>query len=403
MLHVASRCYASSHEELNLPNVSHKQSRLEDNTPFLDDNGTDFTGDSKVIVNLKLHGGGHPRHMSWCQASDEGYNDDEEEEEEELPMESVSVFLPLSPEELADPEMLRNTAATRIQALWRGYRTRKQLFGNNSSHVSPAQRVVIDLARICMTLHRQQTMRLGERIDMLEQEIAHERAMRIAFENAIEDMALTIDKQQAMVCERMEEMRESYEERLYQEQCARTDLEQSMTHVLDKVQEMQNMQQQRAKQEAEEREALHSKLDNALAEIDQLKQQQQRKKQPTTTLQPSSTPRRVNNDASTTTSSSLEKQQQPPTSRRSIKPSSNKPVRSSTHHAASTTTTTTRHNTKSLNPTTNPPNTITTTTTTTTTAPPNTRRVATTTRRKILSSSSSNKPARPLSRVDTRR
>lgn len=394
MLHVASRCYASSHEELNLPNVSHKQSRLEDNsssTPFLDDNGTDFTGDSKVIVNLKLnsHGG---RHMSWCQASDEGYND---EEEEELPMESVSVFLPLSPEELTDPEMLRNTAATRIQALWRGYRTRKQLFGNNS-HVSPAQRVVIDLARICMTLHRQQTMRLGERIDMLEQEIAHERAMRIAFENAIEDMALTIDKQQAMVCERMEEMRESYEERLYQEQCARTDLEQSMAHVLEKVQEMQNTQQQHAKQEAEERATLHSKLDNALAEIDQLKQQQQRKKQPATTLQqPSSTSRRHVNDTPSS-SSTLEKQQSP---RRSIKASS-KPVRSSTHHAASTTTAT-RNNTKSLNATTNPPNTTTTTTTTTTTA--SRRATTTTTRRNNILSSSSSKPARPLARVDTRR
>ncbi|KAI7876270.1 hypothetical protein K492DRAFT_198574 [Lichtheimia hyalospora FSU 10163] len=376
--HKASRCYDSSHEELNLPNVSHiKQSR----SPFLDDNDTDYTGDSKVIINIKLNsrGGGY-RHMSWCQASDEGYNDDVDEEEE-LPMESVSVFLPLSPEELTDPEMLRNTAATRIQALWRGYSTRKQLFGN--SHVSPAKRVVIDLARICMTLHRQQTMRLGERINMLEQEIAHERAMRIAFENAIEDMALTIDKQQSMVCERIEEMRESYQERIYQEQCARTDLEQSMAHVLEQVQDMQNMQQQRIKEDAEERAALHRKLDDALAEIDQLKQQQQPQHKKQSTLQRPSTSRRVNTP-------SLEQQR-----RRSIKPSS-KPVRSSTH--ASTTTTTATRNTKSLNAnstTTNNTITTTTTTTTTTTAtPPNTR-----TRRKVLSSS---KTAH-LSRVDTRR
>lgn len=342
MLHVASRCYASSHEELILRKVSHKPSRLD----FLNDNDTDCTVDSKVIIKLNSS----RRHLSWCQASDEGYID----EEEELPMESVSVFLPLSPEELTDPEMLRNTAATRIQALWRGYRTRKQLFGNKNSRVSPVQRVVIDLARICMTLHRQQTMRLGERIDMLEQEIAHERAMRIAFENAIEDMALTIDKQQTMVCERIEEMRASYEERLYQEQYARKDMEQSMAHVLAQVQEMQNMQQQRAKEEAEERKALHLKLDQALAEIEQLK----KKKQPS-----SSSSRRINNNTT-----SLEQQQQ--RQRLTSKPSS--------------TTTTITRNTKSLNHS----NTTTTTTTTTTT---NTRA-----RRNILSS-------RPISRVDTRR
>ncbi|KAI9492591.1 hypothetical protein BDB00DRAFT_873170 [Zychaea mexicana] len=217
--------------------------------------------------------------------SDEGY---EEDYDDEPPIESVSVFLPLSDpeqEHMVDRDTLRNAAATRIQAAWRGYRTRKNLQQPSQGGLNPAQRIVIDLARLCSNMHHRQMGRMNRRMGELEQRIREEQAMRMAFEKAMEDMTILIDQQQKVLSDRIDgeiAMRDSYERkmaqaesRLKKEAKARIDLERSMSQVLEQVQDMQLTQQQQLKEDADAKKTMRRKLDEALYEISILKRQKQ--------------------------------------------------------------------------------------------------------------------------------
>lgn len=246
-----------------------------ESVPVLDDDDDDITtidsdlhSDSKVVL-IRLSKSSRMDRPS-CLVSDEGYDDEEYDNGDEPPIESASVFLPLS----EDP---REAAATKIQALWRSYKFRKQ------HGAPPATRVLAGLARICAQLHKQAMTRLEKRIEMLERQLCQETAMRTAFEKATEDMTILIDQQQRAMYDRVEQemsMRQHYEykvelalaqsqpleARLLSETEARIDLENTLAQVLQ-------WQQQQAKEEAEARSLLQRKLDRALQEIDSLKKQ----------------------------------------------------------------------------------------------------------------------------------
>ncbi|KAI7852615.1 hypothetical protein BDC45DRAFT_513042 [Circinella umbellata] len=222
--------------------------------------------------------------------SDEGYEEEDEEymdDDDELPIDSVSVFLPLSDQEqehMVDRDMIRNAAATRIQAAWRGYQSRRRQQQLKSA-LKPTQRIVVDLARICNNMHGRQMSRMNERMDALEQRLREEQAMRMAFEKAMEDMTVLIDQQQKMLSDRIDGeimMRETFEQKMLQAESrikkeveARNDLEYSMSQVLIQVQDMQQAQQRQLKEDAESKKTMRRKLDEALYEINILKRQQQ--------------------------------------------------------------------------------------------------------------------------------
>lgn len=222
--------------------------------------------------------------LSWSDSSDEGYVD------EEKPMDSASLFLPLSDHEqhqLQDNEVLRVTAAIKIQAVWRGYRFRQQMKQNGG--LLPAQRLMMDIVKLCGGVHKRQMTRMRQRLDTLEMHLEEETAMRIAFEKAMEDMTVMIDEQHKALYDRIEQessMRQYYERKmddtlsrikplerqLRQEARERTELESMMTCVLEQMQDMKR----EAKAESDARMRLQAELDAARNEIAQLKQQQQR-------------------------------------------------------------------------------------------------------------------------------
>lgn len=257
--------------------------------PIMDDDDSNPDTPAKTIT-LKLRKSVDTRYRRpTCPISDEGYADEDDEDnvdmsgdysDHEPPLESEMVFLPLSAEEqqhMIEEDVLRTTAATRIQAVWRGYRAKKELAASSST-LSSSHRLIVDLARICNAMHQKQMNTLHSRMDELEQQLEEERAMRIAFEKAVEDMTIMVDQQQNMLYDRLDQQRVEYEAkiakmetRLRKEAKARMEMEQSMTHVVKQVQDMQAAQQRRAKEDAEHQKNLQRKLNDALYEINQLK------------------------------------------------------------------------------------------------------------------------------------
>lgn len=272
-----------------------------------------------------------PLSSQTCLISDEGYDDDESDDEP--PIESASVFLPLSKKEqssMVDHDVLRTEAATRIQAAWRGYQARKAA---KQSSLAPTQRVLAQLARICGGLQRKKMMRVDERIHLLEQRLHEETAMRTAFEKAMEDMTILIDQQQKVLYDRIEQevhLRQAYERkmeealgqmqplehRLHEETMARIELENMMAHVLGQVSEMQEQQQQQAKADADAKRIMQRKLSEAMSEIAALKKHQLPTTRPT-----------VHNTTATTTTATTTSKSTATTTSANTPPASSSKVR----------------------------------------------------------------------------
>lgn len=272
-----------------------------------DDEGSRFSTNSKVIVmKISKH---HPPTVIQCSGgsftTDEGYDDEEYEGDcKELPIESASVFLPLSDNEqelLMDMESVRHSAAIKIQSLWRGYMGRKEQSQQyKNSQLKLSHRVLAGLARINDSIHCRNNNQLQDRCYELEQRLGEETAMRIAFEKAMEDMTILMDHQHKVLHERVEQevdMRQAYERKMEQvlkqvqplearvrhESKARADMESMMSRVLDQLHDIKVQQ----KEEIEQRKSLQQKLDKAMEEIALLKKN--KTTNTTTTVRPSST------------------------------------------------------------------------------------------------------------------
>ncbi|KAF7731720.1 hypothetical protein EC973_008892 [Apophysomyces ossiformis] len=274
-----------SNSEEELPIIT-RESELLTDSGSEGDNDSQFSSVSKIVIKLnrsKCSPATIIRRCTTSLGSDEGYDD--EEDEKELPIESASVFLPLSDDEelpLTDQEYLRSVAATKIQALWRGYQCRRQ--------PRSARKLFVNVVRMCGYVHQRRVDHMSQRIRQLEDRLREETAMRVAFENAMENMTVLIDKQQRSLYERVErevDMRQAYERkiesvmaqvqpletRLHKEAKARANLEDMMSRVIDQVHDLKLSQQQQMKEEAESKRDMQRKLDDALDEIKSLKQQ----------------------------------------------------------------------------------------------------------------------------------
>ncbi|KAI8968037.1 hypothetical protein BDF20DRAFT_839860 [Mycotypha africana] len=209
--------------------------------------------------------------------NDEGYIDGDIEEEEEL--ESKCVFYPLSAEEeaLDDLSAIQNEAATKIQAVWRGYCSRRQ----NHRHFTPfnvSQQAILNLAGLCSRFHHRQVSAVNDRLKQLQQQLREETAMRTAFEKAMEDMTVLIDQQQKALYDRLEkeeQARHLYEEklsaafahidkleqRLEAEVKTRNKLEDMVTRTLCQMQETESLKCKQAIEDAELRRKMQAKID----------------------------------------------------------------------------------------------------------------------------------------------
>ncbi|KAI7870295.1 hypothetical protein BDF14DRAFT_1720991, partial [Spinellus fusiger] len=269
---------------------------------FLSDSRSDTTSSSKVVI-IKINKSNpafqRPSSLTFL-SSDEGYYEDDEDYKE-LPIESASVFLPLSEEEqsqLLDHNSVRTSAAIHIQSVWRGYQTRKAL--KNMTGIQPTHRLMVNIMRICGTVHRQQMKKIEQRLYNAEQCLREETSIRIAFEKAMEDMTVLVDQQQKGLHERLEQevsVREAYESkfeqtfaqiqplesRLKKETQARCELESMMQIVIDQVHDMKITRQRQEKEEAESKRALQRQLDEAMEQIALLKKNKTIVSKPTTT------------------------------------------------------------------------------------------------------------------------
>lgn len=254
-----------------------------------DEISSNFSSNSKVVV-MKISKTQAPTFISYSAgsyiSSDEGYDDEDDEyPSKELPIESASVFLPLSDQEqqqLTSLDNRRQLAAIKIQSVWRGYQCRKQ---TKTSSLKLSHRVLAGLAQVNDSIHRRNNNQLQDRIYMLEQRLGEETTMRIAFEKAMEDMTVLMDHQHRVLHDRVEQevsMRQTYERKMEQvmaqvqplesrlrhETKARADLESMMSRVLDQLHDMKVQ----VKEESEQRKELQSKLVGAVEEIASLKQ-----------------------------------------------------------------------------------------------------------------------------------
>ncbi|ORE04152.1 hypothetical protein BCV72DRAFT_264160 [Rhizopus microsporus var. microsporus] len=208
--------------------------------------------------------------------SDEGYDDNEKDEELESDCQFYSILQD-------DEELIRDKAAIKIQSLWRGYNTRRNM---------NQPKMLFHIAALCDTINRRQyenkVNQLENKLKQLEQRLEQETAMRRAFENTVEDMTVLIDQQQKVLYDRLEEevsLRQTYELKmnealdqtqaleycLKKEVTARTKMEDMLTRILDQMHETETARLQQTQQDAEERRLIQSKLDQALNEISQLK------------------------------------------------------------------------------------------------------------------------------------
>ncbi|KAI7889053.1 uncharacterized protein EV154DRAFT_515686 [Mucor mucedo] len=242
--------------------------------------------DQKVII-MKISKSQPPAIMQYSNISitDEGYDDNDLDDQcKEMPIESASVFLPLSDseqEQLLDMEKTRHFAAIKIQSVWRGYFGRKH---QPKSSLKLSHRVLAGLARINDSIHCRNNNQLQDRCYELEQRLGEETAMRIAFEKAMEDMTILMDHQHKVLNERLEQevdMRQAYERKMEQvlnqvqplesrlrhESKARADMESMMSRVLDQLHDIKVQQ----KDQAEHNHAVQRQLEEATQEIAQLK------------------------------------------------------------------------------------------------------------------------------------
>ncbi|KAI8338524.1 hypothetical protein BC941DRAFT_423146 [Chlamydoabsidia padenii] len=190
-------------------------------------------------------------------ASDEGYDDEDQDGKLSFgqEIESASVFLPLDNE---DDDYELNSSGDK--AAW--------------------------------THFQQQQQQWTRRIQHLEQQLHEERAMRQAFEKAMEDMTILMDQQQKVLNDRLEQeisMRQAYEHKIQQttaqvqplearlekETAARIQLEETMVHVLDQLEFLHTQHQQHITDDASQRKRMQKKVDQALDDISDLAQQQQ--------------------------------------------------------------------------------------------------------------------------------
>lgn len=268
-------------------------------------------------------------------ASDEGYDDTVEEGE----LESEVEYYPLceKDDQVEFLDSKRDQAAIKIQAVWRGYLTRRENKQQYSA-LHADQRVIVNLAQLCGRNYRRQMNQVDDRLYQLEQRVREETRMRMTFEKAMEDMAVVIDQQQKILYDRLEQevhMRQVYEAkmntaltqlqpleaRLRKEVSARNKMEEMMTRVLDQMHETETSRQQQVKEDAESKRQMQNKLDQAFEEIAVIKKQQQ----PVTTSRASSHLQK-SNESSTTTNSIKKDNSTSRVSRvrKSIIPSSNK-------------------------------------------------------------------------------
>ncbi|ORZ19742.1 hypothetical protein BCR42DRAFT_410418 [Absidia repens] len=197
-------------------------------------------------------------------ASDEGY-DDEDQDGGKLgghgcEIESASVFLPL--DELDDDE--------------EDY--------DNLVAPPPAPRSVTGGG---LWTNIQQQQQWTQRIEQLERQVDEERAMRQAFEKAMEDMTVLMDQQQKVLYDRLEQeinMRQAYEHKMQQtlahveplecrlekETASRIQLEETMVHVLDQLELLHSQHHQHVNDDTILHNRMQKKLDKALDGISEL-------------------------------------------------------------------------------------------------------------------------------------
>ncbi|CAO3611223.1 unnamed protein product [Mucor hiemalis] len=290
-------------------------------------------------------------------SNDEGYVDGDDDE-----LESHCVFYPLVENEDNEEynDCKRDSAAIKIQALWRGYQCRSK---QKHSALHADQRLIVKLAQFYDRFQRKQMNSVNEQVAQLKQKVREETAMRMAFEKAMEDMTVLIDQQQKILYDRLEQevhMRQLYESkmntalkqlqpleaRLKKEVVARNKMEEMMTRVLDQMHESETQRQNQAKEDAEYRKRMELKLEQALNEISTIKKSNTTTTTTTAARQPrvstlqqqqksvlnKTTPIKLakSNTSSTTTTTSLKKESitsKATTSvRRSIVPSKNSPT-----------------------------------------------------------------------------
>ncbi|KAI9475454.1 MAG: hypothetical protein EXX96DRAFT_609418 [Benjaminiella poitrasii] len=170
------------------------------------------TTDSRIVL-IKLN-----KSQLTYVASDEGY-------EESRELASECVFYPIYD--------ARHQAATKIQAVWRGYRARRD--GQNPNRMA-------QLLAMWSQVERRRQGRFQDRLEQMERELREERAMRVAFEKAMEDMTELIDRQQKSLFDRlveqereMQRRHEVLEAKVRKEVQAKLKLEGMMSRVLDQL------------------------------------------------------------------------------------------------------------------------------------------------------------------------
>ncbi|KAI9020235.1 hypothetical protein CLU79DRAFT_756273 [Phycomyces nitens] len=276
-----------SDEDMDLPVYWNESEPMTDDMSSKD-NDSDF-GSDKILIRL---GHTHSSPVNRCLTvtyfgSDEGYDDenydDENDDTKEEPIDSCSIFLPLCDDQEWFSSETRHTAAIKIQAAWRGFQARRKL-------VLRPQSLMLQVVRVCGTIHQRQLREMNQRLVILERRLREETAMRTEFEKAMEVMTVLIDSQQKTLCERVEQevaMRETYEHkielalshigplenRLKIESNARLAMEDKLERVLDQMAELGQAQLSQALEEAESKNALQTKLDVALRDIEELKAQ----------------------------------------------------------------------------------------------------------------------------------
>ncbi|KAI8973499.1 hypothetical protein BDF20DRAFT_882709 [Mycotypha africana] len=183
-------------------------------------------------------------------------NDDDDDKNNNKPLEAVSTFVALDCVEntvvrhQANRNYDESAAAIKIQSLWRGYQCRKKRITSNQ--------VLQILARINNSMDKRKVNQLHARIDRLEKHLQEETAMRIAFENAMEDMAAQVDQQNHFLEERMHQMQQNF--------TVNTELLMSQIESMNAV----------LRENSESKAKLESKLSEALQQIDDLKLQVKR-------------------------------------------------------------------------------------------------------------------------------
>ncbi|CAO3587597.1 unnamed protein product [Absidia cylindrospora] len=202
-------------------------------------NSSQYTNDNKQQYRC-------PTSLTYL-ASDEGYDDHDMDEKlgNSCEIEFASVFLPVEDDDednlvLSDPLAASYNNDDMTQAMWTDF--------------------------------LQQQRQWTSRIQHLELQLDEERAMRQAFEKAMEDMTVLMDQQQKVLYDRLEQEQtvahvRPLEIRLEKESAARTQLEETMVHVLGQLEHLQTQHHQHVNDDTAQRKRMQKKLDQALNDI----------------------------------------------------------------------------------------------------------------------------------------